>query len=72
MIEEVFYPEPPESIVIRYNTDALAHIASAYSSADDPVHCQVLLGLLQEHSKFIIDTCQNVLMRNKFYIKEVT
>tara|TARA_B000000441_G_C21715813_1_gene335618 strand:+ start:585 stop:803 length:219 start_codon:yes stop_codon:yes gene_type:complete len=70
MIEEVFYPEPPEAVAIRYNTDALSHIATAYTAADDAAHCEILLELLQEHSKFIINTCEQVLLRNKFYIRE--
>tara|TARA_S200000501_G_C20637042_1_gene661544 strand:+ start:36 stop:257 length:222 start_codon:yes stop_codon:yes gene_type:complete len=71
MEEFLAYPEPVENAVIRFNTDALCHLATAYSSAQDQKECKLLLNLMETHSKFLLETSEKMLLRNKFYVREV-
>jgi len=71
MEEYIAYPEPVENAVIRCNTDALCHLATAYGSAQDQEECKLLLRLMEDHSKFLLETSERMLLRNKFYIGEV-
>lgn len=71
MEEYITYPEPLENAVIRFNTDALCHLATAYGSAQDKTECKLLLNLMETHSKFLLETSEKMLLRNKFHIREV-
>jgi|MDTE01.1.fsa_nt_gb hypothetical protein len=69
--EELYHVEPPEANVIRHNTDAICHLATAYSAADQKAHSKILLDLMEAHSNFLLNTSKRILMRHRFYIEEV-
>ena len=71
MFEEAYHIEPPEVTCIRHNTDAICHLAVAYSSATDKEHCNMLLNMIDMHSRFLLETSHRILKRQKFYIEEV-
>ena len=71
MEEEIYQIEPPEANVIRHNTDAICHLATAYTAAEDKTHSKILLDLMSAHADFLLSTSKRILMRHQFYIEGV-
>ena len=53
------------------NTDAINHIGAMFIKIDDKEMRQELFKMLQEHSKFVLETSQKVVMNRRLEIKQV-
>lgn len=69
--EELEFQERPEISVIKVNADAICYLATAYASADEKEDCDFILGLLQKHSEFLLETSQKIFLCERLHIKSV-
>jgi len=69
--EEVAFQERPEISVIKVNADAICYLATAYSASDDKEESDFILGLLQKHSEFLLDTSEKIFLCERLHIKPV-
>ena len=71
-MEDVFQIiETPETSTMRINADAMNHIGAMFIKIDDKEMRQELFKMLQEHSKFVLETSQKIVMNRKLNIKQV-
>jgi hypothetical protein len=71
-MEDVFQIiETPETSTMRINTDAMNHIGAMFIKADDKEMRQELFKMIQEHSKFVLETSEKVILNRRLGIKAV-
>ena len=71
-MEDVFQIiETPETSTMRINADAMNHIGSMFIKTDDIELRKELFKMIQEHSKFVLETSQKIVMNRKLNIKQV-
>ncbi len=71
-MEDVFQIiETPETSTMRINADAMNHIGSTFIMTDDIELRQELFKMIQEHSKFVSETSDKIVMNRKLNIKQI-
>jgi hypothetical protein len=71
-MEDVFQIiETPETSTMRINADAMNHIGSMFIKTDDIELRKELFKMIQEHSKFVLETSQKIVMNRKLNIKQI-
>ena len=71
-MEDVFQIiETPETSTMRINADAMNHIGAMFIKTDDKEMRRALFNMIQEHSKFVLETSQKVVMNRRLGIKQV-
>tara|TARA_Y100000004_G_scaffold66902_1_gene75005 strand:- start:371 stop:589 length:219 start_codon:yes stop_codon:yes gene_type:complete len=71
-MEDVFQIiETPETSTMRINADAMNHIGTMFIKTDDIELRKELFKMIQEHSKFVLETSQKIVMNRKLNIKQV-
>ena len=71
-MEDVFQIiETPETYTMRINADAMNHIGPMFIKPDDIELRRELFKMIQEHSKFVLETSQKIVMNRKLNIKQV-
>ena len=71
-MEDVFQIiETPETSTMRINADAMNHIGSMFIKTDDIELRKELFKMIQEHSKFVLETSQKIVMNRRLEIKQV-
>jgi hypothetical protein len=72
VMEDVFQIiETPETSTMRINADAMNHIGSMFIKTDDIELRKELFKMIQEHSKFVLETSQKIVMNRKLNIKQI-
>ena len=72
-MEDVFQIiETPETSTMRINADAMNHIGSMFIKTDDIELRKELFKMIQEHSKFVLETSQKIVMNRKLNIKQLS
>ena len=71
-MEDVFQIiETPETSTMRINADAMNHIGAMFIKTDDIELRKELFKMIQEHSKFVLETSQKIVMNQRLEIKQV-
>ena len=71
-MEDVFQIiETPETSTMRINADAMNDIGSMFIKTDDIELRKELFKMIQEHSKFVLETSQKIVMNRKLNIKQI-
>ena len=71
-MEEVFQLiETPETSTMRINADAMNHIGVMFIKTDDIELRKELFKMIQEHSKFVLETSQKIVMNRRLNIKQI-
>jgi hypothetical protein len=71
-MEDVFQIiETPETSTMRINADAMNHIGSMFIKTDDIELRKELFKMIQEHSKFVLETSEKIVMNRKLNIKQI-
>ena len=71
-MEDVFQIiETPETSTMRINADAMNHIGTMFIKTDDIELRKELFKMIQEHSKFVLETSQKIVMNRKLNIKQI-
>ena len=71
-MEDVFQIiETPETSTMRINADAMNHIGAMFIKTDDKEMRRELFNMIQEHSKFVLENSQKVVMNRRLGIKQV-
>ena len=63
--------ETPETSTMRINADAMNPIGAMFIKTDDIELRRELFKMIQEHSKFVLETSQKIVMNRKLNIKQV-
>ena len=71
-MEEVFQLiETPETSTMRINADAMNYIGAMFIKTDDIELRKELFKMIQEHSKFVLETSQKIVMNRRLNIKQI-
>ena len=71
-MEDVFQIiETPETSTMRINADAMNHIGAMFIKTDDIELRRELFKMIQEHSKFVLETSQKIVKNLKLNIKHI-
>ena len=63
--------ETPETSTMRINADAMNNIGAMFIKTDDIELRKELFKMIQEHSKFVLETSQKIVMNRKLNIKQI-
>ena len=70
--EDVFQIiETPETSTMRINADAMNHIGAMFIKTDDIELRKELFKMIQDHSKFVLETSEKIVMNRKLNIKQI-
>ena len=75
MDETIQFIEPPESTVLRINSDAMSHLGTTLSESlqyEDESMKKTILSLMQQHSAVILETSNKIVMKQKLNIHAVS
>tara|TARA_R100000963_G_C4584689_1_gene64245 strand:- start:320 stop:541 length:222 start_codon:yes stop_codon:yes gene_type:complete len=73
MSEDFFqFVEPPETAIIRINTDAMNYLGLLFNGVEEGDMKQELFQMIFSHSKFVLETSEKMIQNKRLGIKAVT